>query len=323
MQALWKKALGLALAATCAMAWAQDAYPNRPIRLVVGFPPGGGGDGVARIMGEHLSRTLKQQVIVDNRPGAGSTLAPAFVALAPADGYTLLLAPDEVFGPDKAMWAPNVKFDETSFSPIAKWASTFFVMAANPKFGVKSLAELRAKAKASDEEVFVASTLGLYPALILDSFNRTAGFKLKQVPYKGGAPAVMATVAGEAPLTFAVPSSVMPMVKDGKLVALATTNANRSRLAEGVPTLAEEGLKNFDVGYWFGLAGPAGLPQDVQQKLFDASAKALADPDVQAKLQSLGYEVTPSKSIGEFRTEAVERGTRLRKLVEELGIKGG
>ena len=134
---------------------------------------------------------------------------------------------------------------------------------------------------------------------------------------------VVATVAGEAPLTFAVPSSVMPMVKDGKLVALAITGANRSPLAEGVPTLAEEGFKNFDVGYWFGLAGPAGMPQDVQQKLFDASMKALADPQVQAKLNALGYEVTPSKSIAEFRNEATQRGTALRKLVEELGIKGG
>jgi tripartite-type tricarboxylate transporter receptor subunit TctC len=228
-----------------------------------------------------------------------------------------------VFGPDKVMWAPGVKFDETSFTPIAKWASTFFVMAANPGFGVKTLAELKAKAKSSNNEVFVASTLGLYPALILDHFNREAGFKLKQVPYKGGAPAVLATVAGEAPLTFSVPSSVMPMVKDGKLVALAITGAHRSLLTEGVPTLAEEGLKNFDVGYWFGLAGPAGLPPEIQQKLFDASAEALADPEVRAKLNAVGYDVTPSKSTAEFREEAVQRGTALRKLVEELGIKGG
>lgn len=321
MKSIWLRSLGLALAVAAGAAAAQDAYPSRPIRLVVGFPPGGGGDGVARILADHLSRTLKQQVIVDNRPGAGTTLAPSFVAGSAPDGYTLLLAPDSVFGPDRAMW-PTAKYDETSFTPITKWASTFFVMAANRNFGVKNIAELKAKAKASNNEVFVASTQGLYPALIMENFSRLSGLKLNQVPYKGGAPSVVAVVGGEVPLTFAVPSSVMPMVKDGKLVALAITAPQRSAVAEGVPTLAEEGLKDFDVGYWFGLAAPAGLPNDIAQKLFDASNKALADPEVQQKLHTLGYETTPSKSMSEFRTEAVQTGAKLRKVVEALGIKG-
>ena len=322
MQALWKKALGLVLAATCAWASAQDSYPNRPIRLVVGFAPGGGGDTVARIMGEHMSRTLGQPVLIENRPGAGTTLAPLFVASAPPDGYTLLLAPDSAFGPDKVMWAPNARYDETSFTPISKWVSTFFVMAAHPGFGVKNLAELRAKVRAGNNELFVASTQGLYPALIMDSLNRLSGLKLNQVPYKGGAPAVLAVVAGEVPVTFAVPSSVAPMVKEGKLVALGITAGQRSSLMEGIPTLAEQGLKDFDVGYWFGLAGPAGLPASVAQKLFDASTKALADPEVQRKMRGAGYDVTPSRSLAEFRTESTQQGAALRKLVEQLGIKG-
>jgi tripartite-type tricarboxylate transporter receptor subunit TctC len=320
MKSLCIGSIGLALALAAGAAAAQDAYPSHPIHLLVGFPPGGGGDGVARIIADHLSRTLKQQVIVDNKPGAGATLAPAYVASAPPDGYTLLLAPDEVFGPDKAMWQPNVKFDETSFTPISKLASTFFVMAANRNFGVKSVAEL--KAKANGGEVFIASTQGLYPALILENFTRLSGMKVKQVPYKGGAPSVLAVVSGDVPVTFAVPSSVMPMVKDGKLVPLGTTAPKRSALAEGVPTLAEQGLKDFDVGYWFGLAGPAGLPNEVAQKLFDASAQALADPEVQHRLQMLGYEPAPSKSMAEFRTEATLTGAKLRKVVEALGIKG-
>ena len=306
----------------CAIGAAFAQYPNKSVRLVVGFPPGGGGDSVARVMAEHMSRTLKQQVIVDNKPGAGTTLGPAAVAAAAPDGYTLLLAPDSVFGPDKAMWAPNVKYDESSFTPISRWTSTFFVLAANKDFGVRTVAELLAKAKANKGELFVGSTQGLYPALILENFNRLSGIKLNQVPYKGGAPAVVAVVGGEVPVTFAVPSSVMPMVKDGKLHALAITSANRSALAEGVPTLAESGLKGFDVGYWFGLAAPAGLPPEIAQKLFDASAAALADSAVRAKLHMLGYEPSPSKSVAEFRAQAVQEGASLRKVVETLGIKG-
>lgn len=322
MQARWKKALGLFLLSICSWTWAQDNYPNRPVRLVVGFAPGGGADTVARIMGEHMSRTLGQPVLIENRPGAGTTLAPTFVASTPPDGYTLLLAADSVFGPDKVMWQPNAKYDETSFTPISKWVSTFFVMAAHPGFGVKNFTELKNKVKSGNNELFVASTQGLYPAMIMENLNRLSGLKLNQVPYKGGAPAVMAVVAGEVPVTFAVPSSVLPMVKEGKLVALGITAAQRSSLTEGIPTLAEQGLKDFEVGYWFGLAGPAGLPAGVAQKLFDASAKALADPDVQRKLRTAGYDVTPSRSLAEFRKESTEQGALLRKLVEQLGIRG-
>jgi tripartite-type tricarboxylate transporter receptor subunit TctC len=323
MRLLWtRRALGIVIAAAALTAGAQEAYPNRPIKLVVGFAPGGGGDSVARLVAEHIGRTLKQQVIVENRPGAGTTLAPAAVAAATPDGYTLLLAPDSVFGPDKVMWAPNAKYDETSFTPISKLASTFFVLAANKDFGVRTVAELMAKARADKGELFVASTQGLYPALIMENFNRASGLKLNQVPYKGGAPSVLAVVSGEVPVTFAVPSSVMPMVKDGKLVALAVTSANRSALTEGVPTLAESGMRGFDVGYWFGLAGPAGLPADITQKLFDAASAALADPAVKARLNTLGYEPAPSRSSSEFRSQAIQDGAALRKIVETLGIKG-
>ncbi len=312
----------LALAALAGTATAQPAdYPSRPVRLVVGFPPGGGGDVVARLLAEHMSRTLRQQVIVDNRPGAGTTLGPAAVASAAPDGYTLLLAPDSIFGADKAMWTPNVRYDETSFTPISRVARTFFVMAANKDYGVGTLAELVAKAKADKGEVFVGSTQGLYPALILHEFNRQSEIRLSQVPYTGGSRAVVATVSGEVPLTFAVPSSVMPMVKSGRLRALAITADRRSPLTPDVPTLSELGMKNFNVGYWFALAGPAALPDHVARKLFDASARALADPDVQAKLLASGYEPAPSRSIEEFRSESAQEGAALRRTVDALGIK--
>jgi len=317
-----RRAFGAGLLALSCAAAAQGVYPNKPIRLMVAFAPGGGGDAVARIMAEHLGRTLGQPVIVDNKPGAGTTLAPAAVAAAAPDGYTLALAPDSVFGADKAMWPALVKYDGASFTPVSKWARTFFVLAVNPAVGAGGFEQLLAKARATEGGLFVASTQGPYPALILEKFARQSGVKLSQVPYKGGAPAVLAVVAGEVPATFAVPSSVMPMVRDGKLQALAITAAQRSALAPDVPTLSELGLRGFDVGYWFALAGPAHLPKDVLRKLFDASARALADPVVQAKLQQQGYEPAPSASPEEFLQQARQDGAALQQVVEALGIKG-
>jgi tripartite-type tricarboxylate transporter receptor subunit TctC len=320
MNFAWTVCAGLALGMVAGTAAAQDNYPTRPIRLVVGFAPGGGADGVARLMAEHMSRTLGQQVVIENRPGAATTLAPGAVASAAPDGYTLLLAPDSVFGADKLLYRPNVKYDETNFTPISRWATTFFVLATSKKLGASSVADLVAKAKANNNELFVASTQGLYPAMIIHQFNRLTGVKLNQVPYKGGAPAVMAVVAGEAPVTFAVPTSVMPMAADGRLDALAITAAKRSPLTPNLPTLDEAGLKGFNVSYWFGLAAPAGLPRPIAQKLFDASAAALADAGVRGKLQNLGYEPTPSASLAEFQQQAVADGAVLRQAVESLGL---
>ncbi|VTU46733.1 Argininosuccinate lyase (plasmid) [Variovorax sp. SRS16] len=322
MKLTMKAALSLLLAAAASLALAQSAYPTRPIKIVVGFAPGGGGDGVARLMAEHMSRTLKQPVLVENRPGAGTTIAPAYVAAAAPDGYTLVLAPDSVFGGDKALYRPNVKYDETNFTPISRWASTFFVMAVNKDFGVTGMAELIAKVKQNNNELFVASTQGIYPALIMTDFNKMTGVNLKQVPYKGGAPAVMAVLGGEVPVTFAVPSSVMPMVQEGKLRAIGITADKRSGLAPDIPTLAEQGLPGFNVSYWFGLAGPAGMSADIVQKLFDASSAALADPAVRANLAKLGYEPAPSKSVAEFRQTVEHDGSVLRKVVESTGLKG-
>mgnify|MGYP001088543808 CR=1 FL=1 len=325
MKAFVKAGVALSLAAlmtTGPMAVAaEDDYPNRPIRIVVGFAPGGGGDTVARIMADSLSKTLKQPVLVENRPGAFTTIAPTVVANAAPDGYTLLLAPDSVFGPDKALYPKTVSYDENSFTPISKWASTFFVLAVNANYEPRTVAELLDKArKALPQQTFVASTQGIYPQLILEKIHQMTGVKFSQIPYKGGAPAVVAVVSGEPPITFAVPSSVMPLVKDGRLRALAITAAERSPLTPGLPTMSEEGLPGFQVGYWFGLAGPAGLPRNVVDKLFEASKIALSDPQVREKLAQIGYDTTPSTSVEEFQAEALRDGNALRKAILDMGL---
>ncbi|MDB5859400.1 MAG: bugT [Ramlibacter sp.] len=311
-----------ACAAAASVLAAEPGYPSKPIRLLVGYAPGGGGDSVARIVAEHMGRTLHQTIVIENRPGAGTTLAPAAAAAAAPDGYTLALVSEARFGADKLLWRPNVKYDEASFTPVARWATTFFVLAVNKDYGVKRVADLLAKAKQSNNEVFMAATQGIFTSLIINSFKTASGVTLSLVPYKGGAPAVQAVLAGEVPVTFAVPTSVLPLARDGKLVALAVTGDKRSALAPELPTLQEEGLAGFNVGYWFGIAGPAGMADDVVQKLFDASNLALADPGVRSRLALLGYEPAPARSPAEFRGQALQDGAALRKTVEALGLKG-
>ena len=188
----------LAVLLLAAASHAAEPYPSRAIRVVVGFPPGGGADGIARLLADHMSRTLKQPVVVENRPGADSTIAPSVVASAPADGYTLLLAPDAIYGADKALYPATVKYDESSFTPINRVASTFFVLAANKDAGIRRWADLAAKGRQSQPPLFLASPGGSYLQIIAADLKRLSGLNLEEVPYKGGAPATVAVIAGEA-----------------------------------------------------------------------------------------------------------------------------
>lgn len=301
-------------------AFASDAtYPNRPIRLVVGFPPGGGADGIARMFADHMSRTLKQPVVVENKPGANTTLAPAFVAAAPPDGYTLLLAPDSVMGTDKLLFASTVKYDESNFTPINRLASTFFVLAANKDSGLRRFSDV--VAKSGQQPLFLASPGGPYLQIILSEVRRQSSAKLDEVLYRGGAQGALAVMAGEAALTLMGPGALLPLVREGKLVAVATTHDRVSSLAPGVPTLAEEGVTGFKLNFWYGIMGPAGLPDAVVRKIFDASAAAAADPAVKQKLALLGYEAVPAASPEEFRASALQDGAALNSRVQAAGIK--
>lgn len=297
-------------------AQAADPFPTRPVRIVVGFPPGGGADGVARILADHMSRTLGQPVLVDNRPGANSTLAPAAVAAAAPDGYTLALAPDSAFGADKVMFS-TVKYDENSFTPINRIASTFFVLAANNDSGIKRLPDLLARSREPGKPLFMASPGGTYPQIIASDL-RKAGVRFDEVPYRGGAPAAMAVMAGEAQLTLMGPGAVLPLVRENKVTAVGTTNDKPSTLTPGMTPLADQGLPGFKVSFWYGLVGPAGLAEEAARKLFEATTAALADPAVRDKLAALGYEPSPTRSLEEFRTSALQDGEVLRTRVQAL-----
>lgn len=321
MRAFSRICVALLLALAGSMVEAADPFPNRPIHIIVGFPPGGGTDSIARMVGESMSRTFSQSVVVENRPGAGSTVAPAAVAAAAPDGYTLLLAPNSVFGTDKVLFKSYVKYDETSFTPISRVASTFFVLAANKDAGFNNIGDLLAKGRRqAPTPMFFATPGGAYLEIINANFTK-AGINLTPVPYKGGSPAVMAVMAGEVPFTFLGPGAVLPLAKEGKIKPLAITAGKRSPLTPELPTLAEAGMEGIDVNIWYGLVGPAGMPADVVRRLFDATTMALNEPAVRQKLAALGYDTFPSKSPEEFRDFALRDGVALRNQVQALDLK--
>ncbi|MBJ2155704.1 Bug family tripartite tricarboxylate transporter substrate binding protein [Variovorax sp. IB41] len=315
------RAISFAAAALLASAGAfAVTYPSRPITLVVGFPAGGGADTVARIVSDKLAKILGQPVIIDNKPGAGTTIASDQVARAAPDGYTLLLGSGNLYGSDKLLYKA-VKYDGAkSFVPISRWSSAPMLLAVNKDVSAKTVQALIAQARQNPGKLaYSSSGTGVVTHLAGLSFEKAAGVTMLHVPYKGGAPSIQAVAAGDVQLTFGTPPSVLPMAQGQKLRVLAVTSGQRSPLFPDVPSVAEAGVKGYDYTFWFGLFAPAGLPPEMAQKLFDASVAALGDPDVKARLEKSGNESAPSKSLAEFRAWALAEGAKSRELTERSG----
>lgn len=310
----------LVLGAFCAGAQAQ-AYPVRPITLVVGFPPGGGADAVARIVSDKMGKILGQSVIVDNRPGAGTTLASDQVARAPADGYTLLLGSANIYGSDQLLYK-SARYDGVkNFTAISRWSAAPMLLAVKKDFPAQSVKDLVALARSQPEKLsYSSSGAGVVTHLAALSFTQASGgLKMLHVPFKGGAPSIQAVAAGDVDMTFGTPPSVLPLAQGGKLRVLAVTTAERSPLFPDVPGMRESGVDGYDFTFWFGLFGPAGLPADVVKKLFQASAEALGDPDVKARLEKQGNVAAPSASLEAFRAWAANEGKESRELTLRSG----
>lgn len=297
-----------------------DTYPSRPITLVVGFPAGGGADTVARIVSDKLAKVLGQPIVIDNKPGAGTTIASDQVARAAPDGYTLLLGSGNLYGSDKLLYKA-VKYDGAkSFVPISRWSSAPMLLAVNKDMSAKTVQALIAEARQNPGKLaYSSSGTGVVTHLAGLSFEKAAGVTMLHVPYKGGAPSIQAVAAGDVQLTFGTPPSVLPMAQGQKLRVLAVTSGQRSPLFPDVPSVAEAGVKGYDYTFWFGLFAPAGLPPEMARKLFDASVAALNDPDVKARLEKSGNESAPSKSLAEFRTWALAEGAKSKELTERSG----
>ena len=297
------------------------AWPAKPIRLVIGFSPGGAADFVARTLAEPLSRSLGQQVVVENRAGAGSSLAADFVAKAPADGYTLLIASPSSISVNPAL-NPRLSYGAKDLLPVSRITTSPLVVAVNPKAGIGSIQELIAVAKKSPGSLnYTSSGNGSAPHLGAAHFSHVAGVEMVHIPYKGGAPAIQGVVAGDAHLTFGTPPSVLPMVQAGRLRALAVTSLNRTPLVPDVPGMSEAGLPGYSMSFWYGLFVPVGTAPEIIKKIFDAAQEAMQRPEVKAALAREGTEVALSKSPDEFAAFLQEDNRFWAKLVKDTGLK--
>ena len=283
--------VALALAVIAASAAAQAPYPNRPIRLVVPFAPGGATDILARGIGQKLAERLGQGVVIDNKPGAGTTIGADFVAKAPADGYTLLFAPTP-FAISQVMMARLPYDAQKDFTPVALLAVSPFILVAHPSLPVRSMAELVALAKARPGSLaFCSAGNGTVPHLAGELFKLRAGIDLVHIPYTGGGPAIVDLVAGQTQLMFATPVEVAQHVTTGRLKVLAATAPQRLAAFPQVPTMLESGFADYDIRSWFGVIAPAGTPASVISKIAAELAHSVENADIRERLAAQGAEI--------------------------------
>lgn len=273
-----------------ALASAQGGpYPNRPIRLVVPFPPGGSVDPLARTVGQKLSEALGQQVIVDNRPGGNTVIGTDFVAKSPADGYTLLLTASSHVTQPQLLQAPYDPVKD--FTPVATLSTSDMIIVAHPSLPANNIRELIALARSRPGSLNYSSAGSGNPNhLAGELLDMMAGVKTTHVPYKGGAPAINDLVGGQVQFSYGSPITVLPHIKAGKLKPLAVTSPQRMAILPEVPTVAESGLPGYEIRIWYGLLAPAGTPRDVVAKLNAEINRITALPETTARFEAAGME---------------------------------
>jgi len=298
-------------------------YPGRPIRFLVGFVAGGAVDLTARTLGQKLGERWGQQVIVDNRTGAGGAIVMQIAAKAPRDGYTIMMGSSTQFSIGPAtQTGPSPYEPLASFTPISQAVVSPIILTVNPSLPVRSVQELIQHAKTRPGQLSFASPgsgTGSHIAGIL--FGRTIGVELTHVPYKGGGDAIVALIGGHIPLSLGAISTALPHIKTGKLRALGVTEARRLSIAPEIPTIAESGLPGFEVSQWYGVFAPAGIPGSIAKKLNGELGNILALPETRDRLLSQGLEVVyvPSEPFAAYIKAELKRWTRLLK---EMGIQG-
>jgi tripartite-type tricarboxylate transporter receptor subunit TctC len=311
----------IALGVWCSPASAADtgAYPTRPIRMIVGFAPGGGTDSTARALTPKLSERLGQQVIVDNRPGAAGNIATDITTKAPADGYTILMGTIAALAINPTLYG-NLPFDPIKdLAPVSRGVDATNILVVHPSVAAKSVKELIALAKTRSLNGG-SSGIGGAGHLALELFNVSAGTKITHVPYKGGAPAITDLLGGQINLIFATAASAVPHVQSGKIRALAVTTAKRSQLVPDLPTVAEAGLPGFEANNWYGLVVPAKTPRPIIDRLHKEFVAVLNMPDIKDILFKQGLDASPS-TPEQFGAYIKSETAKWSKVIKASGAK--
>jgi tripartite-type tricarboxylate transporter receptor subunit TctC len=309
-----RKLLAAVLLLCAAGAYAQS-FPSRPVRIVIGFPPGGGIDAVARIMGPKMSESFKQPVIVENRPGANGVTAMDLVAKSPPDGHTMFMGTSGNLAMNPVFYANLPYSMERDFLPVSLTASLPFLIVANPALPTGSVAELIAYAKANPGKVnYSSSGNGSTPHLAGELFNTMAGIKTVHVPYKGSAPSIADLLAGQVQYTFDTVSITLPHVKSGKLKVLGHTGPQRLSYLPDVPPIAES-LPGYEVVNWYGVVVPSGTSKETVARLNAEIAAALADAEVRQKIVAIGIDPASStpEALGAFMKAETAKWSRVVK----------
>ncbi|MEO8754229.1 MAG: tripartite tricarboxylate transporter substrate binding protein [Casimicrobiaceae bacterium] len=298
-----------------------QAWPSKPIRFIVPYPPGGGTDIVARLIAPRMAEALGQPVIVDNRPGASTIIGTDAVAKAAPDGYTFgLITDSHAINPN---FQATLPYDSVKdFAPISQVVFVPFVLIANPALQIKSVHDLIAAAKANPGKLNYASAGNGSPHyLAMEWFKSQAGVNLNHIPYKGVAAGVADVMAGHVDVMFTGMSSGLPPMKAGKLTGLAVSSPQRQPSAPEIPTVAESGVPGFDFVTWYGLVAPAGTPKEIVARLSREVGRALAVPEVRAQLVTLGVEAAPS-TPEEFAAFLHKQAGTWTQIIKVTGAKG-
>jgi tripartite-type tricarboxylate transporter receptor subunit TctC len=312
--------LALALALVVPHSASAQEFPNRPIMLVVPYPAGGGNDVIARVVADKMSQNLGQQIVIENRGGAGGTIATRQVAKAEPDGYTLLIATSSL-AINPSLY-PHIGYEpRKDFAPIGLIASSANVVLVHPSLPAHSIAELIALAKKEPGKLDFASTgAGSSVQLSAELFAATAGVKLNAVPYKGTGPALTDLIGGHVAIMFSPMAGAVGLVRENKVRALAVTGAKRSPLFPELPTVAEAGLPGYEAVLHYGIVAPAGLPREVVAKLNAALNVALGDEEVRRRLAVGGAEPLPS-TPDDYAADIAREEAKWSDIIKKAGVK--
>jgi len=314
-------ALAFALVLAAAANAQTAAYPSKPIRLVIGFAPAGAADFVARSMSDALAKALGQPVVVDNKPGNGSSIAAEIVARSAPDGYTLLIASPSSISVNPAL-NPKLAYTPADLLPVTKMTTSPLVLAVNPATGIRSLPELIAAAKKDPGKLnYSSSGNGSAPHLGAALFAQLTEAQMTHVPYRGGGPAIQSVIAGDTQLTFGTPPSVLPQASGGRLRALAVSTRERSPLVPDLPGMREAGLPDYNLEFWYGMFVPAGTPPAIVAKIYDATVAAMQQAPIKAALAREGTEVSLSASPEQFASFLLDDGKFWVQLVKSAKVR--